>query len=260
MSKIIKARFVIEDQFNTTYSIGNGLNNNSSLALQSDNYEDQITPETAENIYNETKEMIEELMEDALEKADKQILEAKAEAQEILEKTQASVGELEEKAHKEGYEKGYQVGFERSSQEITIVTNQMQELLHKLIAEDETARKNYEKDIVTLVMMLTEKIIGTVVELKPEIINQIVENILVEAGESAKLTVKVNPVHLPYLKANDDQLGQNLENKVLFAEDASLQPGDCVLLTDNGFIEAKIDEQLAILRETILEVTGHAGD
>ncbi|MFY9174742.1 MAG: hypothetical protein WAO24_05280 [Peptococcia bacterium] len=35
---------------------------------------------------------------------------------------------------------------------------------------------------------------------------------------------------------------------------------DCIIQTDNGFIEAKIDDQLAILRETILDVTGHAGD
>ncbi len=263
MSKIIKARFIIEDNEYDLELKGNSNNtglNNHSLTLQADSYEEPITPETAKMIYNETKDMIEELMEDAQEQADKLILQAKADAQAVLEKAQASAEELKETARQEGYDQGYREGFERSSQEANALTQQFHEFLGKIIQDKEAVQKKYEKDIVELVLMLTEKLVGTVVQLRPEIMQQIIEKILVEASENEKVTVKVNPLHLPYLIGTEEQAGQSQNSKIQFIEDPALQPGDCIIQTDNGFIEAKIDDQLAILRETILDVTGHAGD
>lgn len=262
MSKIIKARFVIEEKNHSPISSKNSavIGDNSSLALQADSNVNAITPEVAESIYNETKQMIEELMEDAQNQADKLILQAKAEAQDQVEKAQTIVEELKEQGRKEGFEQGYQDGFVQSSAEVKEIANHMQEMLKKLIKDNEDARRKYEKDLIELIIVLTEKLIGTTVEIKPEIIKQIVKKVLTEAGDYEKIIVKVNPIHLPYLNANEELKAQSFGSKVQFAEDVTLDPGDCILINENGFIEARIDEQLAILKETILDVTDHAGD
>jgi len=251
LSKEIKARFVVED-----YSQGSLLKvcppvvaANNSLAPQPGYQTDQLTPEAAELIYSETKQMIEELMESAQQQSEQLLLQAKAQAQDILEKSQAEVEILKEQAYKTGFEQGYQDGYSRADEEVHKLQDQTKTLLETLLKDREEAFQRYEKEIVDLVILLTEKILGTAAETKPEIINHLVKKVLAEAGEAEKMTIKVNPIHVPYLGSFE---------KIQIVEDSSLLPGECVVVSENGFIESRISEQLAILKQTMLDVTGHA--
>ncbi len=261
MSKIIKAQFVIEDTWSYPRKVPpvTGLDNGSSLAPQPEPQDTGLTPEMSEKIYNETKLMIEELMGEAQNEAEKILAEAKSQAEDLLEASRSEGEEIRQQAYKDGYEKGYQEGLEKSRSEMEKLSQQFRLLTENLAKEREELRKQYEQDLIDLVLLLTEKIIGTTAETKPEIISHIVSRVLNEAGEFEKAVIRVNPVHLSYLE-HFNEPNSLYYQKVQLVEDTSLNPGECVVNCDNGFIEARISEQLEILKKSILDVTGHAGD
>lgn len=258
LSKIIKARFVIEDCRQRMVNPVN-LSNNSSLAVQANCQPEEFTAETAELIYSETKQMIEELMEDTQRQSDNLLLQAKAQAQDIVEKGQLEGEQLKDQAYKTGFEQGYQEGFANSEQEAIKLAEQTKALLETLVKDKAQIFQKYEHEMVDLVILLTEKILGTTAETKPEVINNIVKRVLAEVGEAEKIVIKVNPIHIPYLKSFDDQQLDSQSKKFQIIEDSTLQPGECMVISENGFIEARITEQLEVLKQTLLEVTGYAG-
>jgi len=259
LSKVIKARFVIEGKSEKLFHNSSpAVMNNGSLAVQ-ETQNDIFTRETAEQIYNETKQMIEELMEAAQQQAGEILLQAKSQAQDLVEKSQREIELLKDQAYQAGFEQGYQEGLHKAEEAAASLRQQAGQIIESLLKEREQAWKKYEKDIIELVILLTEKVIGTVAENKPEAIKNLVKKVLKETGEAEKLTVKVNPVHIPFLTVADIQPKDKPGSKIMILEEPSLQPGECIVVSENGSVEARISEQLDILKQTLLEVTGHAG-
>lgn len=258
LSKIIKARFIVEDN-RQRITVPVGLNNNLSLATQTNVRTEELTADAAEAIYSETKRMIEELMEAAQLEADNLLFQAKAQAQDVVERGQAEAEQLRDQAYQMGFEQGYKDGIASAEQETQKLEDQIKDLLVTLVKDKELTFQKYERQMVDLVILLTEKILGTTAETKPEIINHIVKKVLAEIGEAEKVVIKVNPIHVPYLSSFDDQQIENINQKVQIVEDSALLPGECVVSSENGFIEAKIGEQLEALKQTLLEVSGYVG-
>lgn len=259
MSKVIKARFVIEDQ-NWKPRTAYGPYSSQALSPAADPVRESghLTQEAAEEIYNDTKKMIEELMEDARNQAADLMFQAKASAQELIEKSQSEVENIKDQAYKLGYEQGYQAGKVQAEEDAASIRKQMRAVMEDLVLKKEEFLKEYEQEMVNLVILLTEKILGAAAEIKPEIINQIVKRVLREVGETERIIIKVNPIHIPYLDTFEDEQSNSLEKKIGIAEDSDLQPGECIVISDNGFIEAKIPQQLDILKQAMLDVTENA--
>lgn len=245
MSKIIKARFVMVEEGCRSEQIVN-LTQHSGTDTQKNN---GLTSKTAEEIYAETKKMMEELMVEAQKEADSIMLAARAEAQQLLGEARAQAEKHKEEAMREGYEKGLAEGKQYSLAEASSLRESSAALLKKLEQRRLELFEDYEKVVLDLVFALTEKILGTAFNLRPELISAIVTKALQEVKDSEKTIVKVNPLHLPYLCGGDNQ--EDGHDFLQFVADPGLQPGDCILITENGFAEYLIHDQLAMLREAL---------
>lgn len=254
MSKIIKARFLLtEDRYHQPMSravlhpaatdIGQGTN--------------ELTVKTAEEIFSETKMMMEEIVQEAQEEADNILLSARAQAQKLLEDAEAEADNLKEKAAREGFENGIMQGTQESQEKASMVLEQTAGLLEKLEKERVDILGKSEGVVLDLTFSLTEKVLGAALDIRPEIISGIIKKALSEVKDAEKVIVKVNPIHLPYLGISGEKISEK-QGYLQFSEDTSLNPGDCVIVTENGYVEYKIDEQLTVLREALLEVTNDA--
>lgn len=254
MSKIIKARFVMID---------NSLNKSMTQAVTQqfdlDIAEEQssLTLKTAEEIYSETKTMMEEIVSEAQSEAENILLLAKAEAHKILEDAKTKVDELKKKAAKDGYEQGVIQGTQESKKNTSKIMEQTVKLLEKIEKDRVELYKKYDEIILDLTFLLARKILGNALDIRPEIISGILENVLKEVKDTEHVIIKVNPVHLPYLGIDSVRFSE-IQGSIKFIEDTSLNPGDCILLTETGFLEYKIDEQFKILRTALLDVTNDA--
>lgn len=254
MSKIIKARFVLTEN-NLTQPKNHTFVKHSEIESIPDH--NGLSLQTAEEIYTETKLMMEEIVNEAQREADNILLIAKAQAQKLLEDAETEAAKLKEKAAKDGYEQGAVKGKEESKKKNDAILDQTGKLLSKIDKDRASLSKEYEDVILELIFSLTRKIIGSALDIRPEIISDIIKNVLNESKEAERIVIKVNPVHLPYLGNDVARVTENKES-IQFLEDASLKPGDFILLTETGFVEYKIDEQLNILKASLLDVTNDA--
>ncbi len=236
MSKIIKANFV--------------KNEGSTRLSATDNQDLPLTRDTAQAIYLETKIMIEELIAEAQQKADEITLKSRSQAQMILERAHQESEDIKNKAYEEGYRLGYEKGLAEAQREIKELHGHAQELIGALQEEKENMLKTYESELLDLVMLITEKILGVIVEVKPEIINEVISRTLKETAETGKILVKVNPFHIPYLNVSREH------DNVVIQEDVSVKPGGCVIISENGMIDAQLESQLVLIKQALQDVAG----
>lgn len=257
MSKVIKACFV-KQGFTSQSSEMVKKVLTPSVPLNNENvstnvHQDELTKETSKTIYLETKEMINELISEAEKKAQSILNEAEIQARELTIEKQKQCEELQMKAYEEGFQKGYQDSLKKGEEQV----EQYQAQTLALIAEISTLKQNYlaehADDILDLVFHISRKIINTAIEFKPELISSIVKKILEEACEEETLTIKVNPIHVPFLDLSGEGLPDVKKNKIIVEPDPAIKPGDCVVVTDKGFIDAQIDEQLVYLKQLLKE-------
>lgn len=259
MSKVIKACFVINDTRPNRPELNHKSSPETAIPCNAPQDEGHLTREMAEAIYIDTKNKIEELIHEAQKRADNLILQARAQSQEEIERGQLESEGIRAEAYKDGFELGYQEGFAKAEGEIKVLGSQAAELFRRIQTDKDEYLRNQEEGIVDIIMILTEKILGTTVELKPEIIKHIVRKTLEEVKDSEKIHLRINPVHLPYISVYNDHFNDNLTDKLQVIEDPSIKPGDCLIVTENGFVESRMDEQMVLLKQALLEVTGHAG-
>ncbi|MDD2212093.1 MAG: FliH/SctL family protein [Clostridia bacterium] len=253
MSKVIKACFVKDGEKKDFES------KNAFAVISHRGSQGEFTKETAYTIYQETKMMIEELISEAEKKAKMIISEAEKKAKTIINKNQIEYEEVKKIAYEEGIKSGYQEGMGKAEKEIKNLAQETKVLAQNLGTFKGKYLRDNEEEIIDLILLISQKIINTVIELKPEIICSIVKNVLAEVGDAEKLMIKVNPVHLPYLDVYNEQFKEINMSKLRFEGDLEVEPGECILVTENGFIDVKIDEQLLLLKKALKEENNYVG-
>jgi len=238
LSKIIKA--------NNLIVVRGGDNEPQSLT------EDTLTKENMAILYEEAKIMVEELIAEAKKRAEKIINEAKIEAQKVLDNTRKEVEEIKEIAYREGFAQGKEAGL-LSVQELEKQANL---LIEKAYGEREKILGEMENEIVDFAFKLAEKVIRNQVDNKPEVAKFIVQDLLSLVQDAARVTVKLSAAEYENLRSEEKELQAILSYGVLNLEcDPTLNKGDCIVVSETGIVAAKIDDQLAKLREILREVT-----
>lgn len=257
MSKIIKAQFVVKTNF---ISKLNSEDEEKVVHIEQKAIEDKemLSRNETDNIYQETKAIIEELMSQAQKKADKIILQAKEKAFSIDEQSKLEAERIKNEAYNEGYALGYEAGEKKANLELESKYAQVMSLVESIRLEKEEHIKENKKDIIELIFTLLEKVIDTIVDVKPEIINNLIEKIIEHVQESEKITIKINPIHVPYLDNSIKKIQNSCIDQVKVIEDESLKIGDCLILTETGSVESIIEKQIDLLKDALLEEVTNA--
>lgn len=172
-----------------------------------------------------------------LDEATKEAEQIKKEAKEILEQVQEEM----EKSKKEGKEQGYQEGLAQALEYL----NQIHILKDKMF-------KNIEPQLVQLSYGIAEKIIHRKIKEDDLVIVEIVRQ-AAQAAMGQKLTVRVNPDDLKNLKANENLIFNHIESSktITFKEDKDIQPGGCIIETEVGTIDARLEIQIAAIKKAL---------
>lgn len=167
------------------------------------------------------------------------ILAAKirAEAEEILSQVKAEMEKSKAKGFNEGREEGL---------------GEATSLLVRLEAIKEKFYNSAEADIIRLVMAIAEKVIGRIVHENTEAIKSIVKQAL-ESALGEKIVIRLNPNDYKVVTANDFEFRDMLDRtkRITFKEDDSITRGGCVVETEVGTIDARLETQLKAIRKAL---------
>ena len=143
---------------------------------------------------------------------------------------------LKEQAQKEGYEEGFKSWLEH---------------IKKLEDEITKVRTEVQKMIVPIAMAAAKKIIGREIEQKEDAIVDIVSVSLKPVSTHKKITIYVNKKDLEILEKNKPKLKALFEVLEAFTlrERPELAQGSCIIETEDGIINAQIENQWRTLEK-----------
>ena len=104
-----------------------------------------------------------------------------------------------------------------------------------------------EKELISVALDIAKEVIQKEVsENSKEIALSLAKALMEDIKDATKITIKVNPKDVKYLKE------QNLQN-VEIVEDDAVKEGGVVILSDIGNIDAQVPQRFKAIKEAILE-------
>lgn len=143
-------------------------------------------------------------------------------------------------------EKGYRDGLDKALLEME------QNLLDVREVRDRVMRE-VEQDLLRLSVRLAEKILGREIEKDNKAIVNIVATALVNARQQEKLTVRINPADVQVVEKEIENVTPSGKIRFLdFVADPRVSVGGCMIESEVGTIDARLETQLRILERALL--------
>lgn len=219
------------------------------------------TPEVALDYLERKKNGADFILSDVLrtttgvEEIEKQSEESRIE-QKVLER----IALIQKQAFDEGYrlgkDEGYTAAFEKRNNEINRGLLDLNDVLQSIQNLKPDLISNNEAHIVHLIYQIAEKLAYDHIEQKPEVVLEVIRSAIHTAQVEEEVTVLVAPEQVRFLetyKNSDNEKYEFLENIRLQGSD-QIQPGGCVIETNYGAIDARIQERFKKVWTELLAV------
>jgi flagellar assembly protein FliH len=170
--------------------------------------------------------------------------------------------EREEQAYRRGFDEGKDqgliegqaTGFELGTQKIEPLIATIKEALIQLNAIREETYRQLEKEVVELALAIARKVICREVATDKETVVCVAREALAKVEDPGTVKIKMNPSDLEFINQTKYQLANLIPdvNNVTFEAEETIQSGGCIIETDLGEIDARIEKQLQAVKESFL--------
>lgn len=191
------------------------------------------------------------LKQETQNECDKLMAAAKEEAEKIKTNAQKS-------GHDEGYKKGHEEGVEAGKKELEDVIKQANAKAEQTIklAKESTAEYfvRAEQDIANIVMMAIEKILPQHFLDVPQVVLPVVREAIKNIRDQKEVKIHVAPDNYEMVLMAKSEFQSMLTDGTAVLEvqsDESLTPGDCVIETPNGGVDARLLTQIELMKNSI---------
>lgn len=168
-----------------------------------------------------------------------QVISAAEQAERLVADAEATSEQIREEAWREGYTTGLR---------------EWEAALEEARAQGERYRKDGQADFVRLAIKIAGKILGEELQAAPERVAVIVGEALKSVTRERTLTIRVAPgaaaVLTPHLARLRERLPQDCSVRV--AESAEITQGGCIIVSELGAIDARVEVQLEMLERALL--------
>jgi flagellar assembly protein FliH len=170
----------------------------------------------------------------------------------------AQAEEIREQARAEGFEQGRAAGHEQGRVEAESATQSLTEALHGVQALSQEVSDAVERDAIELALALAGKVIIATLQIRPELVVEVVQGALRRVSGQRTIAIFVNPVDLETVRA---ALGELQSQSVAVEQwdlqpDQRVQPGGAIVRTAEGEVDACVQTQLERAAEVVLSELG----
>ena len=157
--------------------------------------------------------------------------------------------DIEKEAYSKGFMKGEQAGLELIKKKAAPVVENLKQTLLEVSQLREQFNLNAEKEVVSLALAVSKKIICHEVTFNKEVLLDIVRQALSKVVDNDDIKIRLRSSDVQFFKDARLELIDSLDNvdAVEFIEDETIQLGGCVIETNIGAIDSRIEKQLQII-------------
>ena len=185
------------------------------------------------------------------------IKNAQEEASRIIEEAKSEQDSLKKSGYSEGVNQGREEGFSEGKAEVERLIERTHKILEGVMARREEILSETEQQIVELVILMTRKVVKIISENQKSVVMANILQALKKVKGRGNVTVRVNMSDVKLTTEHIQDFIKQVENVqgITVLEDSSVDKGGCVVETDFGAIDAKIQSQLSELETASLEIS-----
>ena len=152
----------------------------------------------------------------------------------------SSIDEVKSSAFQEGFAEGEKAGFEAGSKRVESLMAIFNQGLEQLRNIRQEVHQAIEKEVVRLALSIAKKVVC------------VAREALRRVESPGKIKIKLNPTDLQFIQDTKSQLSHLLKNVdgIRFEAEDSIQSGGCVIETEMGDIDARIEKQFQAIEES----------
>ena len=159
--------------------------------------------------------------------------------------------EVKEGAFQKGFLEGKRVGFESGSKKAATVVESLQSTLEQLQNVRVEIHQEIEKEVTHLALSIAKKIVCHEIKTSQETVACVAREALARVDHPGKIKIRLNPDDLQFIQDTQSQFTRFLQSfdQVEFEAQDSIQSGGCLIETDRGDIDARIEKQFEAIEE-----------
>jgi flagellar assembly protein FliH len=179
---------------------------------------------------DKAKEGVMQLLQDAMDKAKKQ------------------VGELKSNARKQGYDTGFEGGFnkgkETAKEEFSPVLETTQQLVEELSGFRKEMYDKVEREMIEMVIALTKKVIHFEFSTREDAVQDMIRLAVKSVVDRESMVIKIHPTDKKYAESFRPELQHMFSEikNITFVTHSGIERGGCVVETNFGVIDARIEK------------------
>lgn len=155
-----------------------------------------------------------------------------------------------EQIKQSAYQEGFNAGLQQAQGDLENFRN----VIGAFMGAEDRVFQEIAPNILAIALDIAQKIIKTEVTTNPEIILNTVTDILKTLSKNEpKITLKVNPVQVQYIKDTipEELKTLGIETRLSVIADENIMEGGCIIQTANGLVDASIEAQLDIVQNAL---------
>jgi flagellar assembly protein FliH len=163
------------------------------------------------------------------------------------------LAQIEKTAYENGFMQGEKAGKEIAEQKAEAVMKRYSESIQEIGSFRSSLYAQVEHEVVRLAVEAAKKIVHREVQADPDIIQTLVRVALSHVSEKSAVTVHLSPVDYNYLMEQRAELAQNEGRDISLLSDKSIERGGCLIKTECGDIDARIEEKFREVESAFFE-------
>lgn len=159
--------------------------------------------------------------------------------------------EIEEKAYAKGFARGERAGIESGNEKFESVVNSIKQGLSELKKIRQDIYLETEQEIVKLAMAIARKIVCNEISVNKDTVVNVVKDAVKQVEGNEKVKVKLSCKDFEFIKSEKPGIIDKITNieNAGFIMDESICDGGCIIETESGDIDSRIEKQFQAIEE-----------
>jgi flagellar assembly protein FliH len=170
-----------------------------------------------------------------------------------IETSEIDIERIEKNAFENGFRQGEQSGLATAEQKIEALMKSHAESILETGRIKAVLYSQVEREVVKLAIEVAKKIVHREVQVDRDIIQTLVHVALAHVAEKSPVTIHVNPVDYNHISERQTELSQAEGKSITLVADKSIERGGCLIETDCGDIDARLEEKFREVEQAFFE-------
>lgn len=158
---------------------------------------------------------------------------------------------MRDEAYDKGFSQGEKLGIEQEREKVQPLIDEFRQALNDLEEVKKNLYHNAERQAVDLAMAVARKIVCREVSINREMIIDVIKEALERVSDQERVKIRVSPCAVEFLNNPTCTITEVLRDGsgICIEEDHTIPSGGCIIETELGDIDARVEERLRAVEE-----------